>query len=166
MLGLVAVLLVIVGAVAGLAGSLVVEVFRTRRDHVRWLLDRQYEAYVPSLAYVNRLLDWAELEASTAADSTGPSGTDFDEFASRLALVASDDVQRAWRELDTSFRPFFGTHVHAVAARRAAQSSGSADSEDAIRLRLALVDTLTEARQRQANLAKAMAHDLKRAEEG
>ncbi len=83
------VLLVLVGAIAALGGSIVVESYRSRRDRERWRLERRYETYVTALAHVDRLLTWARDQASIPDDSGGPKGGDLHDFAAALALVGS-----------------------------------------------------------------------------
>lgn len=51
-------------------------------------------------------------------------------------------------------------HVAALGATSAARTAGHADSDDAIRLRMKLDAVVTATRERQVELAKAMAHDL------
>jgi len=160
MLSAMEVLLVLVGAAAGLGGSIVVELYRARRERARWRLERRYEAYVTALAHADRLLTWARHQASTPDDSAVPEGPDFHEFAASLALVGSDAVQTAWGRLDATFGQFPLFHLAAANARRAAHAEGLADSDDAIRLRLKVSEIVSSARQCQVELANEMARDL------
>ncbi|MCA1703872.1 MAG: hypothetical protein LC808_11650 [Actinobacteria bacterium] len=155
------VLLVLVGAVAALGGSIVVETYRSRRERGRWRLERRYETYVTALAYADRLLTWARDQASAPDDSGAPEGGDFHDFAAALALVGSDAVQAAWGKLNAAFRQFPLVHMAAINAYRSAISAGHADSDDAIRLRLRLADIVSSARECQVQLAKTMERDLK-----
>lgn len=155
------VLLVLVGAVAALGGSVVVETYRSRRDREHWRLERRYETYVRALAHVDRLLNWAREQASTPNESEAPGGSEFHDFAAALALVGSNSVQAAWRELDAAFRQFPLLHMATLNAHRSAGSAGHADSDDAIRLRMRLSDLVGTARERQVELAQAMERDLR-----
>lgn len=155
------VLLVLVGAAAGLAGSIVTETFRSRREQARWLVDRRHDVYVRGLAHVDRLLTWARNEVSAPGNVDRPhSDMSFHEFAANLALVGSKSVQDAWVQLDTSFRQFPLMHDAAMSALRDARSAGHTDSDDAIRLRLVLDTIVTASRGHQVTLAKAMERDL------
>lgn len=161
MLGAMEVLLVLVGAAAGLSGSIVVEFYRSRREHARWRLERRYEVYVTALAHADRLLTWARNQASTPDESAAPEGPDFHEFAASLALVGSDAVQTAWGKLDAAFGKFPLAHLAAVDALRAAHSEGNADSDDAMRHRLKVGEVVSSARECQVELANEMARDLR-----
>jgi hypothetical protein len=156
------VFLVLIGAAAGLAGSIVIETFRTRREHRRWLLERRYDVYVRALSHVDELLTWARNEATAPMDSEGPASQEFPALNASMNLVASDRVLAVWGELDAVIRRFYPAHIAAVHATRAAHDAGHADSDTALRGRLELDKIVTEARQLEKSLAKEMERDTGR----
>jgi hypothetical protein len=155
-------LLVVLGGLVALAGTIVAETVRAGREHERWLLDKRHEVYVTALAHADLLLGWARDESIEPTDADPPRLSDFHATAAALALVGSENVQAAWGRLDASYRQFPMLHDAAKGARAHARASGLDDSSDAMALRLKAAEVVDRCRECETEMAQAMEKDLKR----